>query len=117
MNYLNRLAQNGTQWLQRSRRKLATASIGALLCLIGYHAVFGANGFLVFQQKRVESKKLEREIQTLQQDNARSQREIQALKSDPQAIEKEARERLHYAREGEKIYKLPSTAPAPSPAK
>jgi cell division protein FtsB len=111
---MNRLSQNGTEWLQRSRRKLATAAIGALLCLIGYRAVFGANGFLVFQQKRVESKKLEREIQTLQQDNARSQHEIQALKSDPQAIEKEARVHLHYAREGEKIFKLPSAAPSPA---
>jgi cell division protein FtsB len=111
---MNRLLQHGTQWLQRSRRKVATAAIGALLCLIGYHAVFGANGFLVFQQKRIESKKLERAIQTLQQDNARNQREIQALKSDPQAIEKEARERLHYAREGEKIFKLPSATPSPA---
>jgi cell division protein FtsB len=111
---MKRLLQHGTQWLQRSRRKVATAAIGALLCLIGYHAVFGANGFLVFQQKRIESKKLERAIQTLQQDNARNQREIQALKSDPQAIEKEARERLHYAREGEKIFKLPSATPSPA---
>jgi cell division protein FtsB len=114
---MNWLLQNGMQWLQRSRRKLATAAIGALLCLIGYRAVFGANGFLVFQQKRVESQKLEREIKTLQQDNARSQQQIQALKSDPQAIEKEARERLHYAREGEMIYKLPSASPSPSSQK
>jgi cell division protein FtsB len=114
---MNRLLQHGTQWLQRSRRKVATAAIGAILCLIGYHAVFGANGFLVFQQKRTESKKLEREIQTLQQDNARNQREIQALKSDPQAIEKEARVHLHYAREGEKIFKLPSATPSPASQK
>lgn len=114
---MNRLLQNGMQSLQLSRRKLATAAIGALLCLIGYRAVFGANGFLVFQQKRVESQKLAREIKTLQQDNARSQQEIQALKSDPQAIEKEARERLHYAREGEMIYKLPSASPSPSSQK
>jgi cell division protein FtsB len=109
---MNRLLQHGTQWLQRSRRKVATAAIGVLLCLIGYHAVFGANGFLVFQQKRIESKKLEWEIQTLKLDNARNQHEIQALKSDPQAIEKEARERLHYAREGEKIFKLPPAKPS-----
>jgi cell division protein FtsB len=114
---MNRLLQSGTQWLQRSRRKLATAAIGALLCLIGYHAVFGANGFLVFQQKRVESQKLEREIKTLQQDNARKQQQIQDLKSNPQAIEKEARERLHYAREGEMIYKLPSPLPSPASQK
>ena len=87
--------------------------MGALLCLIGYHVVFGANGFMMFRQKRAESQKLEQEIQTLQRDNARSQQQIKALKSDPQAIEKEARERLHYARSGEMVYKLPSATPAP----
>ena len=110
---MNRLAQSGTQWVYRSRRKLATAAMGALLCLIGYHVVFGANGFMMFRQKRAESQKLEQEIQTLQRDNARSQQQIKALKSDPQAIEKEARERLHYARSGEMVYKLPSATPAP----
>jgi cell division protein FtsB len=111
---VNQLIPEGQAWLYRSRRKLATLAMGALLCLIGYHVVFGANGFLVFHQKRAESQKLDREIRALQDDNARSEKEIKALKSDPEAIEKEARERLHYAREGEMIYKLP--APSPSPA-
>lgn len=84
-----------------------------MLCLIGYHAVFGANGFLAFHQKRVESQRLEQEIQALREDNARREQQIKALKSDPQAIEKEARERLHYAREGEMIFKLPSATPTP----
>lgn len=97
-----------------SRRKLATLAMATVLCLIGYHVIFGANGFLVFHQKRAESEKLDREIRTLQGDNARAEKEIKALKSDPEAIEKEARERLHYAREGEMIFKLP--APTPSPA-
>jgi cell division protein FtsB len=97
-----------------SRRKLATLAMAAVLCLIGYHVIFGANGFLVFHQKRAESEKLDREIRTLQEDNARAEKDIKALKSDPEAIEKEARERLHYARQGEMIYKLPP--PTPSPA-
>lgn len=88
--------------------------MGALLCLIGYHVVFGANGFMVFHQKRAESQKLEQEIQTLQRENARSQQQIKALRSDPQAIEKEARERLHYARSGEMVYKLPSATATPA---
>ncbi|HEY6308356.1 MAG TPA: septum formation initiator family protein [Candidatus Angelobacter sp.] len=110
---MNKVLENAALWLHRTRRKLATAAIGALLCLIGYGAIFGANGFLVFHQKRVESQRLDREIQSLQQENARSEQEIKALKSDPQAIEKEAREHLHYAREGEKVYKLPSPTPTP----
>lgn len=86
--------------------------MGAVLCLIGYHVIFGANGFLVFHQKRAESQKLEQEIRKLQEENARREQEIKALKSDPEAIVKEARERLHYAREGETIYKLPTPTPS-----
>jgi cell division protein FtsB len=111
---LNRLIQRGKQWIYLSRRKLATAAMGALLCLIGYHVVFGANGFLVFHQKKAESQKLGQEIQALQEESARTQQQIKSLKSDPQAIEKEARERLHYARPGEMVYKVPSTTPAPA---
>jgi cell division protein FtsB len=101
------------QQLYHWRRKLATAAIAALVLILGYHAVFGANGFLVFHQKRLELQKLDREIQMLQEDNARSQQQIKALKSDPQAIEKEAREHLHYAKDGEIIYKLPAATPTP----
>jgi cell division protein FtsB len=111
---VKQLLQNGIEWLERSQRTLATAAVGALLCLIGYHAVFGANGFLVFHQKKTESQKLELEIQALQQDNARREKEIKALKSQPQAIEKEARERLRYARPGEVVYTLPPATPTPS---
>ncbi len=109
--------QSRTERLHRSRRKLATGAIGALLCVIAYHAVFGANGFLAFHRKQVESQRLEQEIKTLDQDNARREQQIRALKSDPHAIEKEARERLHYAREGEMVYKLPSPTPTPEKQK
>lgn len=107
------MQQSGVNWFERNRRKLATATVGVLLCLIGYHAIFGANGFLVFHQKKSESQRLELEIQSLQQDNARREREIRALKTEPQAIEKEARERLRYARPGEVVYTLPSASPTP----
>ncbi len=33
--------------------------------------------------------------------------QIERLKSDPDAIEREAREKLHYAKPGEVIYTLP----------
>ncbi len=114
---MKQLIQNGSGWIHRSRHKLATAAVGAMLCLIGYHAIFGANGFLVFHQKKAESQKLEQEKQTLQQDNIRREQEIKALKSDPQAIEKEARERLRYARKGEVVYTLPPASPTPAKLK
>jgi cell division protein FtsB len=41
---------------------------------------------------------------------------IEHLKSDPDAIEREAREKLHYAKPGEVIYTLPVAA-QPQPGK
>jgi cell division protein FtsB len=108
---MKQLIENGSGWFDRSRHKLATAAVGALLCLIGYHAIFGANGFLVFHQKKAESQRLEMERQALQQDNERREQEIRALKSDSQAIEKIARERLRYTRKGEVVYTLPPASP------
>jgi len=105
--------QIGMDWLLHARRKLATGSVVALLCLMGYHAVFGANGFLVFHQKKIESQRLQQEIQALQQDNARRELQVKALKSAPHAIEKEAREHLRYARPGEVVYTLPPASPTP----
>ena len=110
--YLNKLIQEVTNWLYQSRRRFAIAGVGLLACFIGYHAVFGANGFLVYRDKKTELRKLSHEIQALQQDNANRQDRIKALTSDPQTIEREARERLRYARKGEVVYTLPQTKPA-----
>lgn len=109
---MNQVLQRSAQKIYESRRKLATAAIVALAFILGYHAIFGANGFLVFHQKRQELQKLDQEIQLLQLENARSEQQIKSLQSDPQAIEKEAREHLHYAKDGEVIYKLPTPTPA-----
>lgn len=94
------------------RHKLATAGVVGLVCLIGYGAIFGTNGFLAFHRKVTDSQKLDREIQALQQENARREQQIKALKSQPQAIEREARQQLHYARPGEVVYTLPATPPS-----
>jgi cell division protein FtsB len=104
----------GKEFLYRSRRKAAAAGIGILLCVVGYYAVFAANGLVDYRQKRQESRELDRQIKVLQQQNAGMEKEIKALKSDPETIEKEARERLRYARPGEVVYTVsaPSVAPA-----
>jgi cell division protein FtsB len=90
------------------RRKLATGGIGVLAMWLGLHVIFGANGMVVYQQKRSEYGSLQVELKQLQQENDRYMHEIQALKSDPQAIEKEAREQLRYARPGEVVYVVPA---------
>ncbi len=86
-----------------------------MLLVVAYYVVFSANGLMAYQQKRREFRDLDRQIRALQQQNGAMEQEIKALKNDPKTIEKEARERLRYARPGEVVYTLP-TAPAPAPA-
>ena len=86
------------------RHKLAVAGVVGLLCVVTYYAIFSANGQVEFRQKRRESQDLERQIKALQQQNAGMEQEIKALKTDPKTIEKEARERLRYARPGEVVF-------------
>ncbi len=61
--------KSGRERLYRLRHKLAAAGIGILLCVVGYYAVFTANGVLDYQQKRRESRELDRQIKALQQQN------------------------------------------------
>ena len=105
------------EWFYRSRRKLATAGVALLACLLAVHVVAGPNGLFTYQQKRAEYRRLEREVEQLQMENDRLSKQIESLKSDPKAIEKEAREQLRYARPGEVVYTLPSQSkPEPAPS-
>ena len=96
------------------RRRVATAAVFALTFWLFVHITFGANGMVVYRQKRAEHKELEKQIEQLHQENGSYGQRIQALKSDQSAIEKEAREQLHYARPGEYVYVNP-VAPNPAP--
>jgi cell division protein FtsB len=78
--------------------------------------MFGANGMVVYRQKRTEYQGLRREIDDLQKENDRYTGQIRALQTDPKTIEKEAREQLHYARPGEVVYVAPALPPLPMPA-
>jgi cell division protein FtsB len=100
---------------------VATIGIFVLALWLGTHVIFAANGMMVYQQKRSEYRRLQTEINDLQQENERYTDQIKSLKSDPNAIEKEAREQLRYARPGEVIYVVPadsqSNRPQPNSAK
>ena len=102
------LAARGCRTVYSWRRKLATMAVALLAVFIGYHAIFGENGAVVFQKKRAEYRELQKQVQELQSENDKLSQDIHALKSDPKAIEREAREQLRYAKPGEVVYLLPA---------
>ncbi len=104
-------------WAQRTWRPAGTVVAGALALLLTYHVIYGAHGVSAWWHMRDEDRALQLEIQSLQQENAQLQRHIDQLQSDPDAIEREAREKLHYAKPGEIIYTLPAQPQSPQPGK
>ncbi|MGB0125105.1 MAG: septum formation initiator family protein [Silvibacterium sp.] len=88
------------------RRRIATGFAVVLAVFFAYHVMFGRNGVNSYEQKRVQDRELHQQIEALQQENSRLNDHVTRLKSDPDAIEYEAREKLHYARPGEVIYTL-----------
>lgn len=100
------------------RRRLATGAVAVLTIWLFLHVMFGANGMVVYRQKKTEYQSLQNEIDGLQKENDHYTQEVQSLKTDPKTIEKEAREQLHYARPGEVVYVAPTpAAPEPPPTK
>ena len=87
---------------------MATAGVVLLTAWLFLHVMFGANGMVVYRSKSAEYQKLQVEINRLQQENEAYTQQIKALQSDPKAIEKEAREQLHYTRPGEVVYVQPT---------
>jgi cell division protein FtsB len=79
------------------------------------HVMFGANGMVVYKQKRAEYRNLQKELETVQIENDHYNQQIKALKNDTEAIEKEAREQLHYVRPGEVVYVSPPPPQAQTP--
>jgi cell division protein FtsB len=104
-------------WAVRSWRPAGTVVAITLAMLLTWHVIYGTHGLSIWQQKRAEDRALQKEIQRLEQENAEMEHQIDHLKSDPDAIEREAREKLHYARPGEVIYALPDQPKDPEPAK
>jgi len=101
-------------WLALEWRRLGTAA--AILLIVGLllHAMFGANGMVIYRQKRAEMQSLQSEVERVQKENNQYVDQIKSLKSDPAAIEKEAREQLHYTRSGEVVYVAPDPPAKPA---
>jgi cell division protein FtsB len=97
------------------RRRIATMTVAVLAGLLFVHVMFGANGMIVYKQKRADYESLQRRIAQEQKENELYAQQIRGLKTDEQAIEKEAREQLRYVRPGEYVY-VPPAAVNPPPA-
>jgi cell division protein FtsB len=101
---IRRHEPNFAQWAWRPAGTVVAVALAGLLM---WHVINGKHGISVWQQKRAEDHQLQKEITDLEQENAQLRVRIEKLKSDPDAIEHEAREKLHYAKPGEVIYTLP----------
>ena len=93
---------------QRAWRPAGTAVAVCLALLLMGHVVNGKNGLTVWHGKRAEDQQLQKEINKLQEENALLRQHVEQLKSDPDAIEHEAREKLHYAKPNEVIVAMPA---------
>jgi len=114
------LPRRALSWAQHAWRPAATVVATALALLLTAHVINGAHGLQVWRQKRAEDQQLRKDIDKLEDENARLRNRIDKLKNDPEAIEHEAREKLHYAKPGEVIYTLPAPVQnqqQPSPSK
>lgn len=100
-------------WLAKEWRRLGTLAAAFFIVGLMLHAMFGANGFVAYRQKRSEMQSLQTEVDRLQKENEESATRIKALKSDPRTIEKEARTQFGYARPGEVVYVTPAPPPKP----
>jgi cell division protein FtsB len=104
-------------WFFAMRRVLATICIGLLAVFIGYKVVFGANGMKVWEGKRAEIEKLQREIEVGTTVHDQLQHHVDLLqREDRSTIEKEAREQLGFVRPGEQVlYEQPPKLDAKLP--
>lgn len=98
------------------RRRIATIAVTLLAVSLFVHVMFGANGMVVYKQKRAELETLRKQIDQVQRENERYTQQIQGLKSDQTSIEKEAREQLGYAKPGEYVYVPPAQQKPVPPA-
>jgi cell division protein FtsB len=98
------------------RRRIATVFAIVIATLVGYHALFGANGVVAYRAKRSEDRVLAQQLEKMKVANERLKAHVEHLKTDPDAIEYEAHTRLRYTRPDQVIVLNNTPNPAPNTA-
>jgi cell division protein FtsB len=107
--------ERAAEFFRRAWRQAGTAVAVVLAALLMWHVINGQHGLSVWHQNHTQDRELQKQINDIQQENAQLRKQIDRLKSDPDAIEHEAREKLHYAKPGEVIYTLPDSPDSAQP--
>jgi len=94
-------------WMRRAWRPAASVVAVSLALLILWQGINGKNGVRVWLDKRAEDRQLRREIDGLNQENARLRDRVERLESNPDAISQVAREQMHYVKPNEVDVQLP----------
>jgi cell division protein FtsB len=101
-------------WDRKTFRRNAIFVMALLSLVLLMHEVFGRNGYMTLRRERKECSTLQKQIQTVSDENQQLEQKIHALKNSPEAVEKQARDQLRLARPGEIIYMLPDKGLAQS---
>jgi cell division protein FtsB len=101
------LSSRALEFAQRAWRPAGSGVAVCLALLLMGHVINGRNGLTVWHKKRAEDQQLQNDIDKLKRENAQLRDHVERLKSDPDAIEHEAREKLHYAKPNEVIVAMP----------
>jgi cell division protein FtsB len=85
------------------RRKLVLAAVSFFFIVLLISSLFGKKGIIEIYRARKNYQQLQDEIKALEEKKSQLLREIEALQKDPEAVEKEAREKLWLMKPDEKV--------------
>lgn len=85
------------------RRKLILAAVGFFFLVLIISSLFGKKGLIEIYRAKKNYEALLQEISRLEARKSQLQREIEDLEKNPQAVEKEAREKLWLMKPEEKV--------------
>jgi cell division protein FtsB len=84
-------------------RKILLAAVGFFFLVLLISSLFGKKGLIEIYKARRNYDVLLQEVTRLEAEKARLEEEIEDLKNNPQAVEREAREKLWLIKPDEKV--------------